>query len=975
MKNGYGYSYSMLSRLDVFSPIILPNLAYYGDTEDEAYINGYLAADFVSANDESLSSTSTDFNFGDEDFSFGCWVKFDNNGTTQPLIGKWNNGSLNRSYLLRRGTSNEMVFFISNDGSALNSVTTGTLTSGTWYFVVGVYDSVNNLIKLSIDGGAFVTDLHTGGAYASSNEALYLALQNNSPSTGRIYADEQIDAPFIYSKALSLAEVKALYNSGNGIDVSVLDQLNGDTYSYATSFNGSTDAINIDAITTPLTATTQGTISAWVKATNVTPAGREVFWSFGDTNGDSFIFAGIEGSGGKIRFSLRRGGGKFVLETNSAAPITNGQWFHICCVQDAVAPVMYINGVEYSVAEGNASYIVSVNVTEWINAFSGAIDNARIGCYNYNLGGNTNFFNGDVDTVAIYSDAKSSAEVSTIYNAGNGQDYSAINKTNLVAFYSMDGVGDSTSNGYAGSYIGTPTIVTGKVESTIANIETSLVSWWTLNQDGGIRYDAVGTNDLTDNNTVGYATGKIQERVIQYYRNRSGSFNGSTDAVNVDAALTPLATTTTGTWSCWIKPVDGTPAIADGLIGFGDTTTGQLIDLALLTDGRILIQAVSGGTPQWRLQTDNVVASDNTWMHVATTYESGVAKIYINGVEEASTYTIATDKNVWFNDLPLIDNGRLACINFDSGGNTNFFDGDMDTVAIYSDVKDSTEIAAIYNSGSGQSYEAIDKTNLVAFYGFDDSNNLGADSNLLYDGSVIGTPTLAAGKVLEPILNEGDNVYTLIDKSPNADNLVQSIIASQPTWENGNVLYFNGTSDYLNADSLVDTLKTATVGTIACRIRFDDVVSASNYRFFSFAHPTNETNLTITLLTTGKIRVECRVVTTTKFILDTDAVVPVQDNEFMHLAIVQPADGNGVKIYINGSEVTWTASASGDLDAWWSALTGASTMYRIGCREYNSSPPVAYLAGAMAQMVITTSVLNAGQISQLYNYKLDQYTN
>jgi len=36
-----------------------------------------------------------------------------------------------------------------------------------------------------------------------------------------------------------------------------------------------------------------------------------------------------------------------------------------------------------------------------------------------------------------------------------------------------------------------------------------LVSWWDLDEESGIRYDSVGSNDLTDNNTVGYDNGKI----------------------------------------------------------------------------------------------------------------------------------------------------------------------------------------------------------------------------------------------------------------------------------------------------------------------------------------------------------------------------------------------------------------------------------------------------------------------------------
>lgn len=37
--------------------------------------------------------------------------------------------------------------------------------------------------------------------------------------------------------------------------------------------------------------------------------------------------------------------------------------------------------------------------------------------------------------------------------------------------------------------------------------KTSLISWWDLEEESGTRYDAYGTNHLTDNNTVDYDTG------------------------------------------------------------------------------------------------------------------------------------------------------------------------------------------------------------------------------------------------------------------------------------------------------------------------------------------------------------------------------------------------------------------------------------------------------------------------------------
>ena len=43
--------------------------------------------------------------------------------------------------------------------------------------------------------------------------------------------------------------------------------------------------------------------------------------------------------------------------------------------------------------------------------------------------------------------------------------------------------------------------------ATPSTLLDGLVSYWSLNEESGTRYDAVGSNDLTDNNTVGFDTG------------------------------------------------------------------------------------------------------------------------------------------------------------------------------------------------------------------------------------------------------------------------------------------------------------------------------------------------------------------------------------------------------------------------------------------------------------------------------------
>ena len=61
--------------------------------------------------------------------------------------------------------------------------------------------------------------------------------------------------------------------------------------------------------------------------------------------------------------------------------------------------------------------------------------------------------------------------------------------------------------------------------------------------------------------------------------------DGVNERININDALTPLATTTVGTWSCWVNPVDATPAANDMLISFGAGDTTDLLRIVLTTTG------------------------------------------------------------------------------------------------------------------------------------------------------------------------------------------------------------------------------------------------------------------------------------------------------------------------------------------------------------------------------------------------------
>jgi hypothetical protein len=203
--SGLGLGLSRAKRFGAgFVPNQISGLELWLDSDYG--VNAKTSADFVRANSETLSSASSDFTVADEDFSFGCWFKQTSGTGGQGLMGKYTS-QLSYQISISGGT----IYFTAYNGGATN-VAYGGISAGTWYFVVCVHDSVNDLTKISINGAAFNTSAFSGGVASSSDDLVFGAY------SGTNNLDGQIDGAFFTKEALSIATVGNLYNGGNGVD-------------------------------------------------------------------------------------------------------------------------------------------------------------------------------------------------------------------------------------------------------------------------------------------------------------------------------------------------------------------------------------------------------------------------------------------------------------------------------------------------------------------------------------------------------------------------------------------------------------------------------------------------------------------------------------------------------------------------------------------------------------------------------------
>jgi len=205
----FGTSFGNSASSGLFSPASIAGLKLWLNS-DAANVNTEAAADFNGSN-QYLSSTSTDFNKGNESFSFGCWVKVDSFVSNAGVLGKYLGTGNQRSYMITTPTSTSLRILIApyGTGTGLTLIDFTGLTLSNYNFVVASYDHIAGKIKISVNGATYIESAHTTGAFAATTAPFEIGNQSD------IYLDGKIDLAFFYDKALSLSEAQDIYNSGN----------------------------------------------------------------------------------------------------------------------------------------------------------------------------------------------------------------------------------------------------------------------------------------------------------------------------------------------------------------------------------------------------------------------------------------------------------------------------------------------------------------------------------------------------------------------------------------------------------------------------------------------------------------------------------------------------------------------------------------------------------------------------------------
>ncbi|MCA9063465.1 MAG: hypothetical protein KDA96_10410, partial [Planctomycetaceae bacterium] len=455
--------------------------------------------------------------------------------------------------------------------------------------------------------------------------------------------------------------------------------MNGATYALgkvgtAFSFDGVDDSVTV-ADSSSLDLSDVVTMDAWINTTGFAHgSGFQAVVVKGTIGVGSRNYAMfIDDSGGLLLQYDNTSDVQVNLSTASGL-ITAGVNYHVAGVIDTVSGTMriYVDGRQ--VASGATNGAMKVNSSPLT---LGTADT-------------THQFAGTIDAAAVFNRALSADEIHAIYSAGEdgirlgNTDGITVSggATNTIIGTNADGTDDAReANTIGGNSIGisidatagTGNQVQGNRIGITNNLPSGAISYYTF--DDGTAKDVLGNNQPSAANAPAWVSGAS---------GLAGDFNGVDDYIVVPNSTSLSASTVTV--DVWVRPdatgVNSTIVTKEGVVASSEIGFG----FRQRADNHFwFVLGREGAASAIAASTTTLTAGQ--WYHLTGTYDGSNAKLYVNGILEATTAT-----TVALNSTTPMVIGRQQI----SGG---FFDGMIDELALFDRPLTSGEVAAVYAAG------------------------------------------------------------------------------------------------------------------------------------------------------------------------------------------------------------------------------------------------------------------------------------
>lgn len=186
----------------------------------------------------------------------------------------------------------------------------------------------------------------------------------------------------------------------------------------AASFNGTTQSLTRVNTTIGVGEGQSGTISFWVNVGGGETDPQNTFFLIDDAVGSGGLFYIKFDPFNNTTFIAADTSGGTNLVSNAAVDLQAGTWHHVVLVSSGTAWTLYVNGTArtLTVVDGSniGHWFQDINPSGTGELYIGVSQDADT------------YFNGVMDELGIWSTAFSSAQVTTLYNAGTALTYGAM---------------------------------------------------------------------------------------------------------------------------------------------------------------------------------------------------------------------------------------------------------------------------------------------------------------------------------------------------------------------------------------------------------------------------------------------------------------------------------------------------------------------------------------------------------------------
>ena len=396
---------------------------------------------YVSLPDNSLNFTSK--------FSYSFWAKSNNTTDYGVVVGNMQSSrspfGFFHGYEVSLESGKVYFYFRSGINTQIYHYSTNVVNNGNWNHIVVTYDPTNTTTgaKIYVNGTLDVQGATLGVSnpigYTSPMKACIGARNHSGSPVNLLPNGTSIDALNIYQKELTQSEITELYNSGNGAQYigdnfykptpnDALNTYNGTaqgglTYGVGkvgTAFvgNGTNAYITLANNSFKFTNSQSFSISTWVNITNSNV--NNIIFS-------SWLYSGAQGYGWLLRttpYSSTQCNLDFITDwqASSGTPIplsvsnafTINTWVFVTATRNGSTGVekIYVNGSQIATRTLTPNYLYTSN-TVYPSILAQKYDSSSVSGY----------LNGKIDAVGIWNKELTSAEVTELYNSGNGKQY------------------------------------------------------------------------------------------------------------------------------------------------------------------------------------------------------------------------------------------------------------------------------------------------------------------------------------------------------------------------------------------------------------------------------------------------------------------------------------------------------------------------------------------------------------------------